>query len=157
MKRHSDGFVLGSFFILVGMIGLAINFGYLELSVELVALAPFALGLLILFSVFRGNKPALLPALMFILISIPLYMTLAGYAMHTWWPLWILAPGLAFLCTSLLGGSLIYLAIPGTVISATGLFFLTDTWLNIEFELIVSVALIVLGALLLLRRRTPSA
>lgn len=157
MHRHSGGFVLGTFFVVIGLIGLAVNFGYVRLSVELVALAPLTLGLLILLSAFPANKPALLPALIFMFVSIPLYMTLHGMDMGKWWPLWILAPGVAFLCTSILGGSLVYLAIPGSIITITGFFFLTEAWLNIEFELVVSLGLIGLGALLLLRRQTPSA
>lgn len=150
MQRRNGGW-LGLFLILAGCLGLAINFGYLQFSVEMVAGIPLFLGVLLLITVFTGNKSNLFPALLFILISVPLYLTLAGYNGDAFWPFWVLAPGLAFLGTSLQGGSWSHMLIPGAIVTGVGLFFLSQEWLNFDFELTMSVALLAIGALIFLR------
>lgn len=47
--------------------------------------------------------------------------------------------------------------IPGVIITGVGLFFLSEEWLNLDWQLIMSIGLLVLGALLLLRNRRLGA
>ena len=157
VQRRHGGASLGLFLILVGCFGLAANFGYLRFSVEMVAGIPLFFGCLLLVSVFTGNKSNLFPALLFILISVPLYFTLAGYNGDGFWPFWVLAPGLAFLGASLLGGAWGGMVIPGVIITGVGLFFLGQERLNLDWQLTMSIGLLALGTLMLFRSRKSGA
>ena len=97
--------ILGLFLVLAGGLGLAINLGYLQFKVDMVAAIPFLIGCYLLIDAFNDQRDNLFPALLFLFISVPLYLTLAGYASQRFWPFWILAPGLAFLVTSLQGAA----------------------------------------------------
>lgn len=156
MQKRGNS-VLGLFLILGGCLGLAVNFGYLSFTVEMVAAIPFILGCFLLYSVFTGNKDSLFPALLFIFLSVPLYLTLADYSGQEFWPLWVLAPGLAFLGASLLGGAYRAMIVPGTIVSGVGFYFLSQEWWDLDWHLVLSVGLLVVGALLLLPQRKGNA
>ncbi|MGI6358568.1 MAG: hypothetical protein ACOX2K_07765 [Bacillota bacterium] len=157
MQHNRGNAVLGWFLVLGGGLGLAINLGYFQFRVEMVAAIPFLLGSFLLYDAFSGHQDNLFPALLFVFISAPLYLTLAGYANQRFWPFWVLAPGLAFLMSSLQGGAWRPMAIPGTIITAVGLFFLAQEWWNVDWHLALSIGLLMVGALLLVvhRRREP--
>lgn len=157
MRQNRGGSVLGLFLILAGFVGLAVNFGYLRFSVEMVAAIPFLLGCFLLFSVFTGNKDNLFPAALFILISVPLYLTLANYSGQRFWPFWVLAPGLAFLVSSLQGGAYRAMAVPGTIVTGVGLYFLGQEWWDLDWQLALSVGLLAVGVLLLITQRRNRA
>lgn len=155
MQRNS-GTYFGLFLILIGCVGLAVNFGYLRFSVEMVAGIPLLLGCLLLVSVVSGNRANLFPALLFLFLSVPLYLTLAGHSGERFWPFWVLAPGLAFLGTSLQGGAWSHMLIPGGIVTGVGLFFLSQEWWDIDWHLALSVGLLLIGAVMLFNNRRHS-
>lgn len=145
---------MGVILVIFGCLGLAANLGFLQLGVEVIALALLALGAYFLVNYLSGNPGFLFPALLFIFLSVPLWLTLKGFDDYAWsQSLWVLAPGLAFLGASLQGGSYTPLAIPGGIITAVGLFLILEDQFGISFETVMAGALIVAGLVLLLRPR----
>jgi hypothetical protein len=154
MAKRANTIYLGLMLIAFGGLGLAINLGYLQLGAELISLLLLALGGYFLISYFSGIRSALFPALLFIFLSIPMWLTLAGFDGYAWVPpLWVLAPGLAFLITSLQGGSYTVFAIPGGIISTVAVFLLVEEQWGISFETVLAASLIVIGLVILTRSR----
>ncbi|HBK86783.1 MAG TPA: hypothetical protein DDZ53_12210 [Firmicutes bacterium] len=154
MSIRNNRLFVGIILVIFGCIGLGVNLGYLQLGTEVIALALFALGAYFLVNYFSGNPGCLFPALLFIFLSVPLWLTLKGFDYYAWsQALWVLAPGLAFLGASLQGGSYTPLVIPGGIITTVGLFLILEDQFGISFETVMAAALIVVGLVLLLRSR----
>lgn len=152
MSKKINGIFLGTILVIFGCLGLAANLGYLQLGVEVIALAFLALGGYFLLNYSSGNRGFLFPGLLFIFLSVPFWLTLKGFDDFIWvQALWVLAPGLAFLGASLQGGSYTPLAIPGGIVTAVGLFLILEDQFGISFETVIAAALIVVGLVILWR------
>ncbi len=152
MSKQTKGVFLGVVLVIAGCLGLAANLGYLQLGVEAISLGFLALGGYFLLNYFSGNCAYLFPALLFIFLSVPFYLTLKGFDNYTWvQSLWVLAPGLAFLGASLQGGSFAPLAIPGGIVTAVGLFLILEDQYGISFETVMAATLILAGIVILWR------
>lgn len=152
MSSKMNGVFFGTLLVIFGLLGLAVNLGYLELGLESIALLFLALGAYFLVHYFTGNRGLLFPALLFIFLSVPFWLTLKGFDHLIWVQAgWILAPGLAFLGASLQGGSYAPLAIPGGIVTAVGLFVVLEDQYHISFEVVFASALIFAGLVILWR------
>ncbi len=152
MSKKLDRIFLGTILIVFGCLGLAVNFGYLRLGLESLALVTLAFGGYFLIHYLSGNRGLLFPALLFLFLSLPFWFTLKGFDHLIWVQAgWVLAPGLAFLGASLQGGTYTPLAIPGGIVTALGLFIILEELYGVSFETILAAGLIVAGIALLWR------
>lgn len=152
MCKKTNGIFLGTVLVILGCLGLAANLGYLQLGIESISLGFLVLGAYFLVNYLTGNRAFLFPALLFIFLSVPFWLTLKGFDNYTWvQALWVLAPGVAFLGASLQGGSFAPLAIPGGIVTAVGLFLILEDQYGISFEAVIATALIVAGLVILWR------
>lgn len=154
MTRKQNGLYLGTVLVLAGSFALLTNLGYVDIGVEALALVFLALGGYFLANYLSGIPSFLFPALLFIFLSVPFWLTLKGLDTYSWMPaLWVLAPGLAFLGASLQGGPFSSLVIPGSIVTAVGVFLIIEDQFNISFETVIAAALIVAGLVVLWRSR----
>ncbi|MEW6724005.1 MAG: hypothetical protein AB1331_03645 [Bacillota bacterium] len=125
MRFNWSGLVL----IGLGLLFLLVNLGFLPFSVTLVAAIPFLLGMFFILQAVGGRRERMLilPGSILTLVSVPLYLTLAGYSMERWWALWVLAPGLAFFTTAAVVRGAWWALIPGTACTVVGAAFLVGS------------------------------
>ena len=157
MQRQTKGLYWGLICVVVGVLGLAVNLDYLQIGIEMVALAPLALGIYFWLNFRAGNPSALFPALLFVLISVPLFLTLGEYTYGKWYSLWLFAPGLAFLGSCWLGGDYVWLALPGGILTLLGFFLVAEGWLDQYFDIIIAVVLILVGIAIMWRHRRSAS
>lgn len=154
MSRKTNLIFLGTVLVILGCLGLAANLGYFRLGIESMALLFLVLGAYFLVHYLTGNRGLLFPALLFIFLSVPFWLTLKGFDYLIWvQAAWVLAPGLAFLGASLQGGPYAPLAIPGGIVTAVGLFLILEDQYGVSFEAVFASALIVAGIVILWRSR----
>ncbi len=143
--------------IVIGVIFLLPNFTNLSLR-ELWPLLMLAPGVLFFLGFLADRKSygLLMPGAILTTYGLLfLYCTLAGwYWMTDLWPLFLLGPGIGFILMYLYGKKEMALLIPGSILLLLGGIFLLSTT---EYEYLWPLAIIIAGALLILksRRKNP--
>ena len=151
-RNRGPGYIL----ILLGLILLVGNLGYFSL-LDLWPLLIVLAGVLFFIQWIRDreNYGLLMPASIMIIIGLLfLYCQHYGwYEMKDLWPIFIMAPGVGFILMYLLGEQEAGLLIPGGIMLAIGILFISSNeWAWRWWP----VVLIVVGALIILRPPNPA-
>lgn len=154
MKSRNRG--PGILLIVLGIILLVGNLGYFSL-LDFWPLLIVFIGILFFIQWIsdRENYGLLMPASIMIVIGLLfLYCEYYGwYQLGDLWPVFILAPGVGFILMYLLGEQEVGLLVPGCIMLAIGILFLSSNdWVWRWWP----VVLIIVGALILLRPPRPT-
>ena len=141
--------VPGLILIFLGVLFLLGNFGALRIDGEVF----WTYILIFLGGIFDRSKPGLLmPGTILLTIGLMFYYAARTdwYVMENIWPFFILAPAFGFYAMYLLGGRDRGLLVPAAILTVIGVVFLMQS-ADYGMRYVWPIALIVLGALLLLR------
>ena len=145
--------VIGIGLVLLGILFLSENFGYISFDFQnvwpvfvLLAGIGFALG----FLQDRKNYGLLMPASILIIYGLLFfYCSIEGwYQMSLLWPVFILGPGVGFIMMYLLGGREKGLLVPASILVLLGLLFLIG---QSGFWRFWPLALIIIGLIMIIR------
>ncbi len=154
----SSNFILGLGLILIGILLLFQNFGYIEINFR--EIWPFfvvlsGLGFWIGFWGNRENHGLIMPGTILTVYGFMfLYCATEDWSMmQVIWPFFLIGPGLGFFFMYLLGNRDRDLLIPGSILTLLGLFFFMGRTGYFRFW---PVLLIILGIVLLIRHQITS-
>jgi len=152
----SPNFILGTGLVLLGILLLFQNFGYIEINFA--DLWPFlvilgGIGFWIGFLGNRKNYGLLMPGTILTIYGIMfLYCEVEGwYMMQYIWPFFLLGPGFGFYFMYLLGNRDKDLLIPGTILTLLGLFFFMGRTGYFRYW---PILIIIIGIILLIRHQS---
>jgi hypothetical protein len=152
-KKHSP--IPGLILIVIGILILLSNFEIFDLEfgtmwIYIIILLGALFWIGFLFD--RSQAGRLMPGTVLLTIGLVFYYSERGDwdPMAHLWPFFILAPAFGFYAMVFIGKRERGLLIPAGILTVIGLFFLLESF-DYEFQLILGIALVVIGVLLLVK------